>query len=569
MRLPNRLAANTYLVLGIAALIFTSRPLLSTYGRYFVGIVVEIALAALALVFVRLERLPVRETVRLRRPEMRMYWLALAAVPGLWIVGVVLNLLSTLILGYTPAVTPDQYPTDALGAFLLAVTTVVIAPVCEELIFRGYVQRAYEVHHRWIGVAVGAAIFAAYHLRFQGLLGLMPVSLGLGLISLRTDSVYPSMVTHAGFNAIATLLLVGTSFLPMRAVAALTALLICGGALLLPLSLGALWLLWNTTRSAAVTTGAPMPHRMPKWAWIVPAVVLMGSYSYAAASEVLTNRYPEVVLRDELALIADETWSQPVAWHYRVQDRLGRGRGHATCTRTGVEPSHEIVLDCSASHAGFDLTEGIPGLAAAPDGSLPRWLPGLSTKLGIWLEVEAASWTLSTTWAEPTLRLMAVVAHEEQDGLQYRLEYAKSGSTSVLSYGRTGEPQTVIDSLPQDSLMSREWAWRVSGLDFQLPYGSQVTLIRADGQESVSIIQGFMHVVGGEPLWTPAGNYVTWRVDLSWSDAAGHRSTESAWYDAQEPHTLVRYDDGSVSYVLTQVEEIGRQAVEQTHDLLR
>ncbi len=37
---------------------------------------------------------------------------------------------------------------------------------------------------------------------------------------------------------------------------------------------------------------------------------------------------------------------------------------------------------------------------------------------------------------------------------------------------------------------------------------------------------------------------------------------ESAWFDTEEPHTLIRYDDGSVSYVLTDTQTEGQQTIE-------
>ncbi len=55
-------------------------------------------------------------------------------------------------------------------------------------------------------------------LTFPGFFGLVPVALALGFIAWRTGSIVPAMAVH-GFNAIATLLLIGTSFLPARGVA--------------------------------------------------------------------------------------------------------------------------------------------------------------------------------------------------------------------------------------------------------------------------------------------------------------------------------------------------------------
>jgi hypothetical protein len=52
-------------------------------------------------------------------------------------------------------------------------------------------------------------------------------------------------------------------------------------------------------------------------------------------------------------------------------------------------------------------------------------------------------------------------------------------------------------------------------------------------------------VQGGEPIATPAGNYLAWRVEVG---------EQTAWYDVEPPHTLLRYDDGQSIYLLTGVE---------------
>ncbi len=233
--------------------------------------------ALLALLFMRLERLPLRETARLRRPGQVETLLALAIVPGLWVAGVTLNLLAALALGYTTPVTPSQFPRTALEALALAATTVIAAPVCEELMFRGYVQRAYERRSIWVGIAVGGVIFALYHLRFQGLLALIPVALGLGYVAWRTGSLLPPMLMHAAYNLIATVMLIGASFLPQRVTGALTGTLACFGVLAAPFSVAALWLLHRRTDPAP--SPAPSPRGRFAWVWTLPAAACSQSIS--------------------------------------------------------------------------------------------------------------------------------------------------------------------------------------------------------------------------------------------------------------------------------------------------
>ncbi len=561
-RRPTRLAANVYLVLGISVLIVSASPKVSTPQRYAIGIAVEVGLVALMLVFARLERLPIGETLRLRRPETRVLLLALATVPGLWIAGVTLNLLSSLVLGYTTSVAPAQYPADAWQALLLAVTTVFVAPACEELMFRGYIQRAYEAPRPWLGAVVGGVLFAAYHLRFQGFLGLVPVSLALGLIAWRTGSIVPAMVVHAGFNAIATLLLVSASFLSTRGVGTVGAMLLCAAALAAPVSVLALWMLWRASEPDEALDRTSSRHSVIlRWGWIVPALVLVGVFSYAGMSEVVLNRHPERVLDNRLVLSTAPTWLGTETWRYSIRDRLGREHGEAICTRTGARSPAEVVLTCEAHHTGFDLVEELPRPFRDLDFQ-PKQLPsGLTDLLSSARAAEPTTWSLTARWSQPDLHLSDLSLHEIQGTQEYQLVHAEPlpAPAGEETFG-TEAPLSSSGSSGYH-LALREWAWRSSGLAFELPYGTHVAMVVWNQNGESGVTSAFLHVRGGEPVWTPAGNYVTWRVDLTWGDESGRVRKESAWYCTEPPHTLVRYDDGSVSYVLAKIQVDGPQPV--------
>jgi len=564
---PTKLAAHLYLLVGIGVLIVTSQPQVSTTLRYAIGIAVELGLVSLMLIFARLEHLSVGEMLRLRPPEPRTIWLALAAVPGLWIAGVTLNLLSALVLGYTTSVSPAQYPADGWQAALLTVTTVLVAPICEELMFRGYIQRAHEVPRPWLGILVGGVLFAVYHLRFQGFFGLVPVALALGFIAWRTGSIVPAMAVHAGFNAIATLLLIGTSFLPARGVGAIGGMLLCLGALTTPLSVLALWLLWRTPEPDTIAAGDTVPpHGAVRWGWAIPALVLVGVFGYAAISEVVLNRYPERILNNHLALSTGSTWTGTTTWRYSIQDRLGRERGEAVCTRTAWRSPAEVTFTCEAGHMGFDLPGELPGPFGDLDWKPMQWPGGLAELLGGALASEPTTWSLIARWSQPDLQLSSLLLHEVRGEENYHLAYPQPVSAAFVGdcTEGTGTVKAWSASIaPSDYLLaSREWAWRMSGLPFQIPYGAHPTFVYADQSSQSLTTSSFLHVVGGEPVWTPAGNYVTWRVNLTWDDGSGSERMESAWFDTEEPHTLIRYDDGSVSYVLTDTQTERQQTIE-------
>ena len=138
---------------------------------------------------------------------------------------------------------------------------------------------------------------------------------------------------------------------------------------------------------------------------------------------------------------------------------------------------------------------------------------------------------------------------------------------------RTGDGAALVIQLPEyDTLIGYEWAWRLSALPFRLPFGASVNVVQADAQGAPHLYNGFLHVQGAEPVWTPSGNYISWKVNLTWNEAcpvetAGparicregeQKRMQTAWYDAQAPHTLVRFDSGhgAVSYILTAIEEL-------------
>ncbi len=547
-RLPSRLMANLYLVIGIAVLVFAGRSETDPLARYGIGIIVEISLAVTALLFMRLEGLSILQTARLHLPERRTILLTLAALPGLWITGVGLNLLSTLILGYTAPATPSQFPANALEAIALALTTVVVAPICEELMFRGYVQRAYERHHAWVGVVVGGLIFALYHLRFQGVFSLVPVALALGFVAWRTGSIFPGMALHSAFNAIATVLLIATSFAPATVVGGLTIMALCLAALLTPLSFAALWLLWKTTEPVPTPPTEARAPALFRWAWAIPLLALAAVYAYAAGSEVLVSRFPQTVLHDDLNLDVPTSWQQPVRWTYSIQDPLGREIGRAQCARAVQDEM--VSLSCDADHAGFDLTTEVPGLSQRLQG-----LPLGSLNLPLSLQAEPTKWTLSTLWTEPALGLSALTARRTTEGSDsVEMTYpAPDGSPDLVVQVGTQEPSLVTVPATR-TLMSYEWAWRAAALPFQIPYGGPIPVAQANEQGEVQVADGFLRIKTGEPTWTPNKTYVTWKVVLVWDDADGQSREQTAWYDARMPHDLVRYDDGTVSYLLDKIE---------------
>ena len=101
---------------------------------------------------------------------------------------------------------------DPLAQFLLAITAVVLAPLFEEVVFRGVLLPVLgNVLGRGWGVIISALVFAVAHLSIGELPPLLVLGLGLAMLRLSTGRLFPCVVMHSLWNAFtfANLVLLG------------------------------------------------------------------------------------------------------------------------------------------------------------------------------------------------------------------------------------------------------------------------------------------------------------------------------------------------------------------------
>ncbi len=104
------------------------------------------------------------------------------------------------------AITALTRVSSPLRAFSVPFTFVVIAPVTEELLFRGLILRALRTRYGPTrAIVISALFFGAFHLDPQALVFASLMGLVLGWIAERTQSTMPSIALHAGFNAMPVL----------------------------------------------------------------------------------------------------------------------------------------------------------------------------------------------------------------------------------------------------------------------------------------------------------------------------------------------------------------------------
>ena len=106
--------------------------------------------------------------------------------------------------GKEQGLTPSGWQSAHAGAFAAnLVLFAVVAPIVEELTFRGVGQSLLSFLGRWPSIVLVGIAFGVAHGLVEALLVLVPFGIALAWLRDRTKSVLPGMVVHGLFNAIA------------------------------------------------------------------------------------------------------------------------------------------------------------------------------------------------------------------------------------------------------------------------------------------------------------------------------------------------------------------------------
>jgi CAAX protease family protein len=145
-----------------------------------------------------------RDLLALRRP--RSWARALGVSLALFIAMFIAIALLEQVLrgGEEQGLTPDGWQPEHAGAYVANfVVIAIVAPIVEELTFRGLGYSLLEPLGAWTAIVLTGAIFAAEHGLVQGFLELMLFGCALAWLRMVTRSVYPGIVLHSLFNGIA------------------------------------------------------------------------------------------------------------------------------------------------------------------------------------------------------------------------------------------------------------------------------------------------------------------------------------------------------------------------------
>jgi membrane protease YdiL (CAAX protease family) len=145
-----------------------------------------------------------RRLLALRRPASWKLSFGIALGIGVMMIGLAAVLGPILKPGQEQGVTPDYWDPQHAAAYVAnGLVICVVAPIVEELTFRGLGYSLLVRYGRWTAIVLVGFAFAFAHGLVQAFPFLMALGAALAYLRSRVDSVYPCMVVHGCFNAVA------------------------------------------------------------------------------------------------------------------------------------------------------------------------------------------------------------------------------------------------------------------------------------------------------------------------------------------------------------------------------
>jgi membrane protease YdiL (CAAX protease family) len=180
---------------------------LANYGA---TIALEWVLAGIALWGTRLKKTPLRELLGERRHGARELLIDVGAAAVFWVLsltvlGALALLLRMLHFGSAQKQISQLAPTT-LAEGVLWIALSITAGICEEFLFRGFLQQQFAraSGRVWVGVVVSAVLFGCAH-GYEGIAGMLMITVYgalFSMLALRRGSLRAGMIAHAWHDSI-------------------------------------------------------------------------------------------------------------------------------------------------------------------------------------------------------------------------------------------------------------------------------------------------------------------------------------------------------------------------------
>ena len=153
-------------------------------------------------------KIPIIESIRFKKvPHKVIYYSILLGLGIIIILDEIDIILQNFIQTpkYITSIDGFMNPDTTLGFLLIILAVVIIAPIGEEILFRGFLQQYLEIYYKDITRAVitTSIIFTIIHFNPFWMLQIYLMGAALGFLSWRTGSIIPSIFVHMLNNGLA------------------------------------------------------------------------------------------------------------------------------------------------------------------------------------------------------------------------------------------------------------------------------------------------------------------------------------------------------------------------------
>jgi membrane protease YdiL (CAAX protease family) len=184
-------------------------------GNYGVTIAWEWALAGFAYWGLRMRKTPLRQVLGERRSGLHEFFVDVAAAGLFWIVALLVLAGLAVILNFLHFESAQKQISQLAPASLteaaLWIALSISAGICEEFVFRGYLQQQFAraTGHAWVGVAASALLFGTAH-GYEGVAGMLMITIYgvlFSVLAIKRGSLRAGMIAHAWHDSFTGILL--------------------------------------------------------------------------------------------------------------------------------------------------------------------------------------------------------------------------------------------------------------------------------------------------------------------------------------------------------------------------
>lgn len=168
-------------------------------------LITEFLLIALpTVIYVKVRGATIKKELRFNRLGFIDALLVIVAFISAYFVAVFINLIGEILISLMGnLIIPDiPFAKNPTEYFVLLFVIAGSAGICEEILFRGFILRAYEKLGMWPGIIVTALLFSILHLNIQNILAPFFLGIILGFVVYKTNSIFAGIIGHFINNAI-------------------------------------------------------------------------------------------------------------------------------------------------------------------------------------------------------------------------------------------------------------------------------------------------------------------------------------------------------------------------------